>query len=90
MKIAGYSSMFTMVGVIVGGFVFMDDRHAHAEEMQQLEQRTVQTLETYQKTQLVNKLNRLAIKEQVGDLSKYDKILQKQLERELQLLSGSK
>ena len=89
-KIAGVSSIVTLVGGIVGGWLFLDSYFAHASDVEQLEQRTVQTLETYQKTQVVNQLNRISIKEQLGALSKYDKILKDQLELELKVLTEKK
>lgn len=86
-KITGLSSVLALIGTVVGGFVFLDDRYAHAKDVDSMEQRTVQTLQTYQKTQVVNQLNQLAIKEQLGEMTKYDKVLKEQLERELQMLT---
>jgi hypothetical protein len=86
-KVTGLSSILALIGTIITGWIFIDDRYAHAEDVHRMEQRTVQTLETYQRTQVVNQLNQLAIKEKLGEMTKYDAILKEQLERELQLLT---
>lgn len=89
--VASVSSVLGLIGMVVSGWVFLDDRYAHAEDVQKLEENTVKTLETYRKTQIVNQLNQIAVKEKLDESSQYDELLKQQLELELQLLSeGSK
>lgn len=86
-KVAGISSVLALVGTVVTGFVFIDDRYAHAGEVAKVEQSTFQMVRGLQVRMIINDLNAITVKEQFSELTKYDVIHKEQLERELQILS---
>lgn len=46
-----------IAGVILGAFLFLDDRHAHAEEFQELKRYTVYSLKEVELDSAVSRLN---------------------------------
>lgn len=46
-----------VVSVILGAFLFLDDRHAHAEEFQELKRYTVYSLKEVELDSAVSRLN---------------------------------
>lgn len=88
-QISVLASALALIGTIVTSWVFIDDRYAHAADVDKLEQNTVKALERFERTAVVKELNKLSIKENSDGLTAYDKILKEQLERELDTMMDS-
>ena len=90
-SIAGLTGAITLITSVVGVFVFLDDRHAHAEDIKAVEQKTTSALVQFERRQVINQLNQLSVKSQFGGgLTQYDKILKEQLELELKTIGEAK
>lgn len=86
------TSIAGVVGAVVGAWLFMDDRWAHAEEvrgsMKLLELNTELRFVQSRSRDITSELSALALKEKYGQATAYDRARREQLERELERMTA--
>jgi len=88
LQVATVTSIGALIAMIVTGWLFVDERYAHATDMRTMEQGMVQTVQTLRVQIVLDELSRLEAKKANAVLTTYEKVREKQLEKQFKLLTG--
>jgi len=87
LQVATVTSIGALIAMIITGWLFVDERYAHATDVQQMEQGVIQTIENLQIRLVTDELSRLETKESLTQLNSWEKVQKKNLERQFELLT---
>ena len=86
-QITAITSVGSLIGMVLGAWLFADSYFAHADDVLLAENRTVQTIQSLRVQIVLDELSRLEAKKSNAMLSTYEKVRHKQLEKLFELLT---